>query len=674
MTRARDYRADIDGLRGIAVSLVVAYHIGLPGLRAGFIGVDVFFVISGYLIAGILVRELRSTGRIDLLAFYSRRVRRLFPALAVVLAVTTVMAAFILTPFGQIQSFAKSAVASALYVANFYFAATTGGYFDLSADAIPLLHLWSLAVEEQFYLAFPIMLWSLWQLAQGKVRVIARLMLLLTAASFGYALVQAFAGDQAGYYSPLTRAWQLLVGAMLALARGEPVSEGSGLVCRASGAMLLGLGLWIVPMIPTYPGWQALLPTVGSALFIAGGTASGGNILKAKWLVELGRVSYPWYLWHWPLISFGRTMRLGEPDLLLDAMAGAVALVFAVATYRWVEIPIARRSLRVHEVFGIGLGAMVIVAAGAAGFGLLARAAPGLWFDVRYAQAAADRSPLRKQCHQDVPFAGLTASAACRLGVEMPNGARLTVWGDSHGDHWVPMLQEHGEGVGRGSVTTQRTFSRCPPWRGDQGNLRRSDAAGCAMFQEAVFDEIATASRVGGPVGVVMGRFWIGDGLGSDDKGLRDARAAKVRSALGGTLDDLGEMRVRVLLMGPTPVFPHPAIECLARRGLASCMLSRADFDRARTRILGVLTEVAANRPWVRVIDPAEAFCVNDACYPEIQGTVMFWDSHHLTSAGARHVIKLAQPELCWLGQQRSCEPLRPGASGAPASRDKPAT
>ena len=348
-------RADIQGLRAIAVLMVVVFHAGAP-VPGGFVGVDVFFVISGFVITAMLHRELASTGRIAYRQFYLKRFKRLTPALALMLSVTMLISALVLSPLGPQQTAAETALGAMLLVANFVIASTTGGYFDAPAESNPLLNTWSLSVEEQFYLVFPGLIGVGWYLARrsrGLKRFSTHLIIggigicsftLAVAGSYGLPIP----GPSAivGFYSPLTRAWEFAVGAMLALllSRRPAYTPRLGSVVGVLGAALLILSLWLINDATPFPGTWTLLPVMGTALLLAAGTQAGAvttRLLVSTPMVKVGDWSYSIYLWHWPFIVFA--MYLWPQSDLAAPIAAAVSVLPALASYRWVETPI--RSL-----------------------------------------------------------------------------------------------------------------------------------------------------------------------------------------------------------------------------------------------------------------------------------------------------------------------------------------
>ena len=354
-------RLDVQGLRAIAVLLVVTYHAGVP-LPGGFTGVDVFFVISGFVITELILRKHETTG-FRFRAFYARRMRRLLPALALVVTLTVIAAIFLESPFGPQRTTALTGLGASFFMANFVIYANTGGYFDAPAELNPLLHTWSLSVEEQFYFVFPALMVLAFLLANRSkfsVRSIAiASLVVVTATSFAAAVALGFQlwqptwladGSSWAFYSSVTRAWEFSVGGLVALLLHRrrfprPLAN----VTVIAGLVAIGLGAVVIDSSMVFPGVAALLPVVGTAAVIAGGSAdaapAASRALALPGMVWLGAVSYAWYLWHWPLIVFTAQMAPGNTTALL--IAGAISLFPAWLSYRFLETPI-RNSPRIR--------------------------------------------------------------------------------------------------------------------------------------------------------------------------------------------------------------------------------------------------------------------------------------------------------------------------------------
>lgn len=340
-----DYRPDIDGLRAVAVSAVLVFHYFPALLPGGYVGVDIFFVISGFLITRIIAGEL-DRGAFTYAGFYARRVRRIAPALILVVAATLLAGWFILRS-DEYAQLGRHVAAAALFLSNFVLWSETG-YFEPGTHTKPLLHLWSLAVEEQFYIVWPVVLALVWRYARAlRIPIIAGIVL----ASLAACILITQDDATAGFYSPLSRLWQLALGGLLAVAAmaGRRLSLPADLLALA-GLGLIGAAFVLFDAFSPYPGWRALLPTCGSALVIAAGPGALLNrwLLSNRPAVWLGLISYPLYLWHWPLISYAYILSEQAGEGLLPRWVRAALLLAAIAlawaTYRFVERPVRSRS------------------------------------------------------------------------------------------------------------------------------------------------------------------------------------------------------------------------------------------------------------------------------------------------------------------------------------------
>lgn len=360
------YRPDIDGLRAIAVVAVLLFHASPKWLRGGFVGVDIFFVISGYLISTIIFGSLAGRG-FSYAEFYARRIRRLFPSLLLVLA-CTLGAGWLLLLTDEFRQLGKHMVASAGFVQNLALWAESG-YFDTAAESKPLLHLWSLAVEEQFYIVWPVLLGLAWW-ARGQRMLLW--MVVATGLSFSLSILLVFRAPDAAFYMPLARLWELAAGgilAWLAVRRQAHGTDRSGQWMSVAGLVLIALGLLFIHRNQYFPGFWALLPVLGTCLCIAAGPGAWLNrhVLGSRPFVWVGLISYPLYLWHWPLLAYARVLEEGvDPPRAVRFGALGVSVLLAWLSYRFVEKPLRHRKGR--EVMVALVGAMVLVA----GLGALA--------------------------------------------------------------------------------------------------------------------------------------------------------------------------------------------------------------------------------------------------------------------------------------------------------------
>ena len=357
------FRPDIEGLRAVAVLLVLAYHARVPGWTGGYIGVDVFFVVSGFLITSMIVRELATTGRIDLVTFYARRARRLLPASLVVIALTVLASAIVLPPL-RAMDVAGDGAAAALYVSNIRFVLQATDYLQSELDPSPLLHFWSLGVEEQFYLVWPALL----MLAAGRganVRRIAIAIGVVALASFVLSLAWTASDAPLAFFLLPARAWELALGAGIALGavRLARIPANVGTAGVAVGLGLILIGALTFDSFTVFPGWAVLLPVVGSGLVIVGGLRRPlgplSRLLAIRPMQWVGGISYSLYLWHWPLLVLPAAMVGGALPWYARLALVGVAVVLAWASKRWIEDPIrhgrmarlpVRRALEIDRI------------------------------------------------------------------------------------------------------------------------------------------------------------------------------------------------------------------------------------------------------------------------------------------------------------------------------------
>lgn len=331
------FRPDIEGLRGIAILMVVLGHAGVPGFSGGFVGVDIFFVISGFVITGLLLRELRQTSEVNFLAFYARRARRLLPAFATMLIIATAVLPILPDVDQRLQI--RSAFWAALWSSNIYFTLADFGYFDLSARDSMFLHTWSLGVEEQFYLIWPIFLVISWKLAHASgARVFVKMILVVVVVGFIGALLATSLWPVRAYYLMPFRLWELAAGGVCSIYTAYWHKCGNAKKIFAGGAALLIIACATISETSPYPGWLALLPVVGTiCLILAGSDAEAAftRPLASPMFMSLGRVSYGWYLWHWPVLVLAR--RLGHTSAVATLVAISTSLIVAIVSYLLIE-------------------------------------------------------------------------------------------------------------------------------------------------------------------------------------------------------------------------------------------------------------------------------------------------------------------------------------------------
>ncbi|MBA3495912.1 MAG: acyltransferase, partial [Gemmatimonadales bacterium] len=442
------FRTDIEGLRGIAVLLVVLYHAGVPGMSGGFTGVDVFFVLSGYLITELLVKEVERTGRVNFLNFYARRARRLLPAAVLVLAVTLLASALVFAPVARLR-FVKSAIATALYVSNFQFLRETADYFGDNISSDPFLHTWSLAVEEQFYLVWPVLV-ALGLGARASRGRVARVVGVVALASFVACVWYTWHSKPTAFFASPPRAWEFGLGGLAALLPAAALRTRPA-VARALGwvglALILIAGCSLTGNM-LFPGPLAIVPVLGTVAALMAGAGAGGEgvgrVLAVAPLQSLGRLSYSWYLWHWPVLVLAAE---AIPGLSLAGrlLCAAGALGLAAATYVTVEHPIRTHAhllprpwLSLKLAGGLSVVALAL-ALGSRGYARAAAAAPR---HQAITAAATDRSALyRTECLWVQPN---EAPRECVFGDSLSTTV-VVLLGDSHAAHWFPAVQRMAE-------------------------------------------------------------------------------------------------------------------------------------------------------------------------------------------------------------------------------------
>jgi len=480
---SRPYRPEIDGLRAIAVLAVVLFHAGL-GLAAGYVGVDIFFVISGYLITAILLDEWRLRGRIDLASFYARRIRRLLPALFVVVVSTLAASTVLLSPYGEQRRVAQSAAASFLFVANLFFQFTSGGYFDPNVDRLPLLHIWSLGVEEQFYLIWPALLIIVMTHWPRRIIVVVTVGMLL---SLGLAeLLMAFAPAAAFYQMP-ARFWELAAGCLIALAPPLRTRRNAELATAGLGLVIIATFVFIAH----FPGLGSLPAVAGAVMLLCavhweGELGFAGQVLRWKPLVFIGLISYSLYLWHWPLLVFAHTANVGPLSLTVRLLLVFAAIFMAWLSFRFVERP-ARRPDGSSPRMLVASGAIVSVSIAVVAILLgnaLDRVPPPQDLASR---TRADFPENRLECHLRGDQANeVYSAAACTSDRSRP--VRVALWGDSHalawqGFAWMLAGREHAAAI-------EYTRDACAPALDYDNGKRLLESRRCREFNAMVLRKI----------------------------------------------------------------------------------------------------------------------------------------------------------------------------------------
>ena len=639
------YRPDIDGLRAICVIAVVGFHIGVPGFGGGYVGVDVFFVISGYLITLLLIAPSHGTLMQQLSAFYIRRARRILPALIVLLVVSSV-AAVVLFFAVDLRSYGRSLTLAATMLGNLG-ALLNGGYYNVLGRHTPLQHLWSIGVEEQFYLAFPLLLLLAGRLfREQRTRTVA----LLAAASFALCVWASYRSPAANYYFSPTRAWQLLLGSFVALTPTHWILRGRwNEVVAASSFIALVAVVCSYSSTTRYPGVPALLPTLASAgLLIARTphTTVVGRVLSLPPLVFTGLISYSLYLWHAPILAFVEYYNI-EPLNVAETCALVVSL-YAIATLSWafVEKPVRTRTVLRSDA------AFVAVAAGSTALlvlvgvvfwrtgGLPERFSP----DVQKLTKAAER-PYPRAADCAASLTRIRQTQLCSFGSNDPAASKVVVWGDSHAFALLPayeaLAQAHGLRVYFGSIGACRPLIDVKS-RYDS-DFRR---AACTAFNEAMLQAVERLD----PELIVFNAYW---GYPDTDLVIEDGEPA----TSNGSAYLLGFERVlhrtRIPPRSACVVLTVPIYEQVVPYALAMARRKgRGDDVVAMSRVAAfeqsAIVERALRRlearGLVRVVDPKERLCPGDTCELRTpSGKLLYRDAHHLSIDGARFVAPVLE-------------------------------
>jgi peptidoglycan/LPS O-acetylase OafA/YrhL len=622
------YRPDIDGLRAIAVVLVVLYHYKLAPIPGGFVGVDVFFVISGYLITGILRREI-TAGSFSLWRFYERRFRRIAPSLLVVLGATLVAGWFVLLP-PDYEALGRQSTAAMAGASNIFFW-DTAGYFERSAAMQPLLHTWSLGVEEQFYLVWPIVFVVAARLASlhRQTGVLATSIVVVVALSLAATTVVMKFDPSAAFYLPMFRAWELALGGLLTFLPSLKSRLGSHIV------PLLGLGSIAVSSLAItefdpFPGILALAPCLGAALVIWNrepGTV-GERILSAPPLVWVGKLSYSLYLWHWPVLVMYRHEHLGAyPDKVTATILVAVCFALAALTYGLIETPF-RDQVRMprRRLLSVGIsacGAILIASVTIiATDGVPYRIPVDITFD-----GADLQSPQRERCHQ-TRLDKLPPKQECLLG-DTSVAPDTVVWGDSHGVELAGALGDLYAQNGRSLV--QITLSACPPAL----NYISSRRPLCASDNGKILQYLKQSTGVKTVV------------LASRHLYHRDGRGELYDQSFTETVRALTESGKHVVVVGPTPAYEEPIPLVVARmkwRGRTTDVtIPTEEWQRAR-RDLDPLFQSLAQFRGVQIIEPDKIFCDELVCRFVQNGKAMLFDSNHPSVLAAAEAALMVYP------------------------------
>jgi peptidoglycan/LPS O-acetylase OafA/YrhL len=672
----KGFRPDVEGLRAVAVGAVLLYHAGVPFAPGGYVGVDVFFVISGFLITGLLVRELEETGTVSLARFYSRRAKRLLPLTVVVLAFVVLVAlALPLYDPVRMDELSLGVVACALYVMNWLLAARATDYFAAGLQASPVQHFWTLAVEEQFYLIWPALLlaaaWLGRRAARGLRPALAATFAAVALASLAYSVYSTEVQAGAAYFSTLTRGWELALGGMLALVPASRLGTRSRWLAFALAWVGLGAILFATFRFnddTLFPGYAALVPTLGTAAIIAAGigstTISAGpaRLLTLGPVRHIGRISYSWYLWHWPPLVFAAAI-WGSLSPLEGIGVLAASYVPAVLSNRLVEKPFLhsktltrypRKALALGGActglsVGLGLALFILTptvpeapesqVAGAAalhGDPSLQKSARAVHPTPREAETQENRPQMYADgCHLTFPE---TEAPRCVYG-HPTSEITVVLFGDSHAMQWFPALNEIAKE--RDWRLVGLTKAACPPAEVHIYNatLRRSYRE-CDEWRERTLARIAQDEN---PDLVVTSSLPTYRPRENGKRLDRDASEEAMVDGYASTLRKLRSTGARAVLIEDVP-HPNKNIpECVSRSldRLERCVTPR----REALGYPNVNTRAAKQVEGVSLIDPKPEVCLEKTCPAVIGDVLVYRNGAHLTATYVRTLTP-------WLGKQ----------------------
>ena len=605
------YRPDIDGLRAIAVLLVVVYHAFPHALPGGFIGVDIFFVISGYLISTVLFQGIQGE-TFSLVDFYSRRIRRIFPALAIVLLATGVFGWFALRA-DELSQLGKHIAAGAGFVSNLVLWSESG-YFDAAAETKPLLHLWSLGIEEQFYFFFPIILWLAWKAKLNLLKVTV----FVASASFLWNIFQYNNDTTALFYSPQTRFWELMIGAMLAYLTLHPLRQSSrlGILRSAEVRSIVGIVLIVVGVVTggrafAYPGVWAIFPTIGASLFISAGQTTKLNkyLLSYKPIVLIGLISYPLYLWHWPLLSYARVLEGRTPSATVRVLCVLAAFVLAMITYRLIERPLRFHAQQARvasalliTVFAIGISGFVIHQQN--GF-------PGRSIDLREVKFDGDIGHVEFHAYVENKFFPCTPNAVRAQAEKWEDIVRCSqsrndkpidtvLLGDSHAEHLFIGLAES------------------LPEKNIAFYIRNGMSVRSNPGFDVIFNAIDSNPNI---KQVVITSLW-------------SLRQVPVPDMIA-TIRSLQNTGKTVFITDDTPDFSFDPALCKFK---GECTEPASSFMGRYNTYKQALRDVVDSAQGVELIRTSEYLCNADVCSMGVDGKLLYRDPNHLSIPGSQFI------------------------------------
>jgi peptidoglycan/LPS O-acetylase OafA/YrhL len=641
------YRPDIDGLRAVAVIPVVLFHAGTPGFGGGYVGVDVFFVISGYLITSLIVSQ-QQAGKFSISWFYERRIRRIFPALFVVMLFCIIAGWAVVAP-GEYKSLGGSVFATSVFLSNVLFWMRSG-YFETSAEQQPLLHTWSLAVEEQFYLLFPMLM----ILLARKEEMIFRVIGLFAFVSFILSAILVFYYPVSTFYLSPFRAWELLLGSLLAINRpklevGHPLRN----LCSAAGLVMILVPVIFYSKETIFPGISAAIPAIGAAMFVYAGQNSSCSINKmisSKPIVLVGQVSYSLYLWHFVFFTFGSYLSIGKLTTLQILLLIALSAVTAVLSWRFVEQPVRQARLALFK------GRLLFATAGfaVASFaiaGLAIRSMNGFENRLTTQQRQLVVMEMTNDPCRPTTVALVESHEFCKLGSKEGLKPSFMVWGDSHGIALRPAFIEIARR--NGSVGLLASTGGCPPLI----DVVRMEPTyrGCEKINQEIFSFIRSSPSIIDVILVARWAYFVEGGMYKDEPTdryrtkhvlLANTSTSPQRStrqvmatALDQTVGKLLTAGKRVWIVGPVPEIGVDVPKALYLRTLGigtgiQIEPPREEFERRQFNAIQMIKTIAGKYQ-IAVVWPDQALCTNKSCAVAVEGRSLYQDDNHLSEFGA---------------------------------------
>ncbi len=681
-TDRSSYRPDIDGLRAIAVLAVVAFHVGIPHFGGGFVGVDIFYVISGFLITGLLLKDIDRFGHIDYWSFYARRARRILPTLFLVVVTVVVFGALFLSRgLGEVQNLVRSGIATLVFCANIYFANYTADYFAGSSQFQPFLHMWSLAVEEQFYIIWPFVLgagWFFCRRSRAPMGWFIAFLLLILAISGILAVHKSASRIDHGFYSSAARAWELGIGGVIAICVSRKVVLPRPWAGAASivGIILVCSGVILIKAGAAFPIPMAIWPVLGAVLLIAGNTGNPDNticrLLSTAPMVQIGLASYAWYLWHWPALAISRAATLGHANLTRDILLAIGTLLLAMATLHFYERPLrfhgAFKTMSRQRLIGVFAGSAAVTLAVLGGVGLWAKYSSLSPLEAEVRTAKMDDPPSTKSCllpRSVTPTQRDDLRPAC---LESGSEPQVILWGDSFADRLSPAVNDWARRRTPPARVEQLTKEACAPLLHALPLNSWGPDYGCQAFNDLVLKRLERAGQLKQSGVVIEGAWWPRATDWWTSKGLTrvsfDVTATDTNEALRAfetrlraTFDVIDRDGLRALILLETPILLDSdenlisAPECLFRSkdNGEDCNMNIAIHRKLSQDVNIVISRVAKEYRNVKTLDLVPRLCNNHVCPARVGGTIAYVDHEHLTATIAHRLTDSFAPYLEWL-------------------------